>query len=63
MLPNSRPFDEGRPPKTVTLDMDSPGSPTYGETGGLRLPFEKSMEQREAPRFYAMPRPKLPDKP
>ncbi len=29
----------------------------------LRLPFEKSMEQREAPRFYALPQTRLPDKP
>ncbi len=29
----------------------------------LRLPFEKSMEQRDAPRFYALPQPRLPDKP
>ena len=29
----------------------------------MRLPFEKGLEEREAPRFYAVPRPKLPDKP
>lgn len=29
----------------------------------MRLPFEKSIEEREMPRFYAVPQPKLPDKP
>lgn len=29
----------------------------------MRLPFEKGLEEREAPRFYAVPQPKLPDKP
>ena len=29
----------------------------------MRLPFEKGLEKREAPRFYAVPQPKLPDKP
>lgn len=29
----------------------------------MRLPFEKSVEDRAAPRFYAVPRSKLPDKP
>ncbi len=29
----------------------------------MRLPFEKSLEERAAPRFYAVPRAKLPDKP
>jgi len=29
----------------------------------MRLPFEKGIEGREMPRFYAVPQPKLPDKP
>ena len=29
----------------------------------MRLPFETSVEERAMPRFYAMPAPKLPDKP
>lgn len=29
----------------------------------MRLPFEKSLEKRPMPRFYALPQPKLPDKP
>jgi hypothetical protein len=29
----------------------------------MRLPFEKSMEERDMPRFYALPAPKMPDKP
>ena len=29
----------------------------------MRLPFEKSVEERAMPRFYAVPAPKLPDKP
>ncbi len=29
----------------------------------MRLPFEKSIEEREMPRFYALPAPKMPDKP
>ena len=29
----------------------------------MRLPFEKSIERRAMPRFYAVPAPKLPDKP
>lgn len=29
----------------------------------MRLPFEKGLEEREAPRFYAVPQAKLPDKP
>ena len=29
----------------------------------MRLPFEKSIEERAMPRFYAMPAPKMPDKP
>lgn len=29
----------------------------------MRLPFEGGLEEREAPRFYAVPQIKLPDKP
>ncbi len=29
----------------------------------MRNPFEPSLELRDAPRFYALPQPKLPDKP
>lgn len=29
----------------------------------MRLPFESGLEDREAPRFYAVPQAKLPDKP
>ena len=29
----------------------------------MRLPFEGGLEDREAPRFYAVPQAKLPDKP
>lgn len=29
----------------------------------MRLPFEGGLEEREAPRFYAVPQAKLPDKP
>ena len=29
----------------------------------MRLPFEKSIERRAMPRFYAVPAPKLPDNP
>lgn len=29
----------------------------------MRLPFEKGLEERDVPRFYAVPQPKLPDKP
>ncbi len=29
----------------------------------MRYPFEPSLELRDAPRYYALPQPKLPDKP
>ena len=39
------------------------GSITRRWTAKSRYPFEPSLELRDAPRFYALPQPKLPDKP